>query len=94
MSNGNRVYQCWEWRSGHGGAGRRGLTVLIPGVKEKVTYEFNVNPHHIKAYNKDQTSLYQAAASQFIREYEKKDKIPGSFTFEVYGVTFTATQSS
>lgn len=87
----NQVYQCWEMRSGHGGAGRRGLTVVVPGVRDKITYEFNVNPHHVKEYNKNQVALYYAAGSQFIREYEKKKKIPDSFAFEAYGVTFTAS---
>jgi hypothetical protein len=93
ISSNNQIYRCWEWRSGNnGGPGLRGLTVAIPGSRDKPTYKFDVNPHDIKAYNKKQGELYEEAGKQFIRDYELTGSIPDRFEFEAYSVKFIATR--
>lgn len=55
-----------------------------------VTYMLSPNPHYYPAYNKNQTTLYQNAANTFFHNLFNPNVAYNSFTFEAYGITFTA----
>lgn len=76
------------------GAGPRGVRINHKQIDGPRVYLFDLNPHDIKKYNKNQNELYQEAARAFLEAFSQRNEVPDNFTFSAYGLSFVATLQS